>query len=146
MRQEDTKGLRMEVSDALAWFEEQDVSIINPDAVTTHILDRHQDLRGEDADWYRGAAWNVIRDLVRREIGKYKVQPETDEQLVLPGFSRIQRRYLIDVDGTQLAIKVEELTDEQIDAKVAEMDTMMHGLQEHIDELIRYKNARRASA
>jgi hypothetical protein len=58
---------------------------------------------------------------------------------VLPGFTRIQKEYLIEEEGVTVSIPIEDMTDEQIAEKEAELTAMGTGCFEHAAELQRYR-------
>lgn len=111
--------------------------------VTQEIVGLHPDVRGEDAPWYRSRAYDDVRAAVRHVVRSYKPAVEgTDEQLLLPGFERLQKAYLVSRDGDQIVVPTNQLTDEEVDAKVGELRRMAEGCHLHADELIRYRKTR----
>ena len=122
--------------------------IVNPDWVTQSFMAAHADLHGTDSEC---AIFNMranVRSEVRRHLNKFKLGPEgdTDPQLLLPGFTRMQRVYLVNREGQQVGVPVEHLTREEIQAKCAELLAMSDGCLEHVRELRRYLADRAAAS
>ena len=117
---------------------------IHPDWVTQEIINRHSEIMGDDTNFYLCVGREAIRDQVRKQINRFRLTPEKalnlDQQLVLPGYERLQRFYLIESDSTQIAIPLEKMTNAQRKAKVIELRAMGDGCHQHADELERYDN------
>ena len=75
-----------------------------------------------------------LRDFERRE----KEEDDDDREPFLPGFPRIQRRYLIERDGERVVIPFMRMTKEEVIAKAAEHGRMAAGSLEHQQQLLRY--------
>ncbi len=118
-----------------------------PAWVTQQVLKKHKRISGADKAFYVLCAAEHVRDSVRRVLRKYRPDPEseTDPQLVLPGYDRLQRAYLVNRGNEQVVVRIDLLTDEEIDAKIAEYQRMAAGLKKHANELRRYKQKRRAA-
>ncbi len=117
----------------------------HPDWVTQEIMAQHASIVGEDSDFHLVVSRETVRAQVRKQIGRYKLTPEgalcPDGQLVLEGFEFLQRAYLIDRDGEQVAIPVERMTSAMRQAKIKELRAMGQGCMRHADELERYDAA-----
>ena len=115
--------------------------------VTRVVVERHPHIRGQDADWYRFCAYETVRDAVRQCLRRLKPDPkgETDEQLLLPGFERLQKAYLVSRNEEQVGVPIELLTDDENGAKVTELRRMAAGCLEHAAELKRYHAERKAA-
>lgn len=117
---------------------------VKPDWVTKEILDAHQEISGDDSDFYFCLAREAIRDQVRKQINRFRLTPEqalvVDKQIVLPGFERLQRAYLIEINGDQIAIPIEKMTDAQLQTKITELEAMGDGCYQHATELKRYRD------
>lgn len=115
---------------------------LHPDWVTQKIQANHQNIEGEDSDFYTCVSKETIRDQVRKRINKFKISPErnseVDKQLVIPGFERLQLAYVIEINGEQIAIPLPVMTSAQRKAKAAELRAMGAGCYQHADELDRY--------
>lgn len=115
---------------------------VQPDWVVKEILDSHQEITGNDSDFYFCVAREAIRDQVRKQINRFRLSQEQavaiDKQIVLPGFERLQRAYLIEIRGKQIAVPLEKMTSLQRQAKIAELQAMGDGCFQHAEELERY--------
>lgn len=115
---------------------------IHPDWITQEILNGHPDIDGVDSDFYLCVGRESVRAQVRQQINRFKLTPDKalyiDRQLVLPGYERLQVFYLIDADGEQVAIPIEQMSAGQRLAKIAELRAMGDGCHQHAAELERY--------
>ncbi|MFP4895779.1 hypothetical protein [Paraburkholderia sp. EG304] len=119
----------------------------HPDWITEAVMQRHVALEGEECEFYLVCSRGYVRSMVGKRLGRAKLSTSIvpDEQLVLPGFTRVQKEYLIEEDGTTVSVPIEDMTDEQIIEKEAELTAMGTGCFEHAAELQRYRLARAAS-
>ena len=117
---------------------------LNRDWVVQAILSKHNDVAGEDEDFYRCASRKTVESAVRQQINRFDLRAEVtpDKQLVLEGFERLQRYYAFEDRGVQIAIPVEDMTDAQLGAKQAELIAMGAGCYQHADEIGRYRAQR----
>lgn len=60
----------------------------------------------------------------------------------MPGFERLQTHYLVERDEERVAVRIDHLTDEEIEAKAKEQETMGRACFQHADELRRYGDLR----
>lgn len=88
------------------------------------------------------AVWHLASEVNRSIKAMEKDGP--DPQELLPGFERLQRRYSVERNGQQWLVPVAELTDEEIDAKIAEHRAMAAGHELHARELERFREERRS--
>lgn len=130
--------LTNEISQILSEMESE--SRWHPDWITQKVINLHPDIEGKDKDFYTITSRTMIRGQVRKHLDRFKLKAETepDQQLLLPGFTRLQRRYLVAIDGTQVAVRIEDMTREQRRAKSVELRRMGLGCFQHADELDRY--------
>lgn len=114
----------------------------HPKWVTDQILANHEMIEGEDIDFYFCVARNTIYDQVKRRISQFKLTPEkgsqTNLQLVLPGFARLQVAYVIESEGESIAVPLKKMCYSQRQAKRAELIAMGNGCFQHAEELRRY--------
>lgn len=139
--------LTREIAEAISTLMEQGQTLRREWIVQT-ILARHDDVEGEDADFYRCASRKTIEGAVRQQINRFEPKAEVtpDRQLVLEGFERLQRYYALEERGELIAIPVDAMTDAQLEAKQAELIAMGAGCYQHAEEIQRYRDARRAAA
>lgn len=138
--------LTQEIEAVIKEMDDLKTSKLNPDWITNEVIKRHPDIEGADADFWQCTGRADVRNKVRARLNKYKVSDDLspDPQLLLDGFERVQQRYLISEGEVQVAIRIEDCTDEQILAKYNELRAMGDGCYQHADELMRYLQARKA--
>lgn len=143
-----TSDLRNEIQAVIKNADERGLATLQPKWLTQQILNNHQDVSGEDAPFYSITARLAVYDAVREAMNAYKIKPagQTDDQMKLPGFEHLQRRYYVTVNNEQLAIRIQDLTDEQRADKVRELRAMGHGCFQHADELERFDASTIAAA
>lgn len=111
--------------------------------VVEAVLARHPGIEGIDAEWYSVAARGHVQAAANRAVRQYRgLTEETDVQLVLTGFERIQRAYSIERNGQPAVVPIELCTNEELLEKAAEQLGMAKGLQRHARELRAYVAAR----
>mgnify|MGYP000252018536 CR=1 FL=1 len=120
----------------------------HPEWITQAVCDMHRDVHGPDADFWTVIGRAEIRERVRAAINRFKVKAtaEPDRQIVLSGFERLQTHYLVEEDGAQVAIPVQDMTDAHWDAKEREFASMLDGLAQHLAEIRRYRVTSRHAA
>lgn len=113
---------------------------LHPDWVTNSVMSEHTEIDGEDTDFYRIAARMTVRQEVRKCLNAFKPTEDSspNEQLVLEGFERLQKYYLVNRDGTQVAARIDTLSEIEIRLKISELKSMAAGCLLHADELARY--------
>lgn len=111
-----------------------EASHLHPDWITHVVMSQYTDIQGKDSDFYTIMARTYIRDQVRKRLNGY----QADDPQVIEYFNRLQERYLLDDDGEQVAIRVQDMTRAQRLQKAAELRTMGAGCYQHADELERY--------
>lgn len=121
---------------------------IETDWIANLVMSNHRDVSGEDAEFYVLCGWAHVKTAVRAVVRSFKPEPEDvpDAQIVLPGFERLQTKYHCERNGKSWLVPIDELTDEEIDAKAHEYETMAEGCRLHAAELRRYKNQRGQAA
>lgn len=138
-----------DVSKVLSEMEAEGIRAISPDAVTMNVIDSFGVHDQQDAR-YQVAMIDHVRRTVSNMFNRYKVKAEVDEevdtQLVLPGYERLQQRYLIHENGQSFAVRTDELTDEQLITKQSELRNMGAGCFKHADEIGRYMEERRVES
>lgn len=116
--------------------------ICHPKWITQQILENHEDIEGEDTDFYTCVSKSTIYDQVKRRINRFGLTPEkslqSNSQIVLPGFDRLQMAYVVELDGEPAAIPLKKMYSSQRKAKIAELMAMGNGCFQHADELRRY--------
>lgn len=94
-------------------------------------------------DWHIQCAYEGVKNAVREAVRRYEPsEAESDPQIIMQGFERLQKAYSVQRDGQHKVIPIDYLTDAEIDAKVDELECMAAGCTKHAEELKRYKNGR----
>lgn len=85
----------------------------------------------------------------RKDVGSYiaKMYGDDDDKQktldqFLPGFEHVQRRYVIKRGSEDVAVLVEQMTDDEIDARVQLLKRRGRACLAHADELARFKAIR----
>jgi len=140
--------LTREINELILAMQERNEPRMHPDWITQEIMLRHPGIEGEDSDFYTLTARSHVRDSVRQALNRFKVKPElvANSQITLEGFERLQRYYLADEDGAQVAVRVQDMTERQLADKAAELRAMGAGCYQHADEIERYHAQRRMAA
>lgn len=115
--------------------------------IVQSIVKNHPLQTGIETDFYLCCAYAHVRAVVRstlQSMRKRDNEAEGDPQMILPGFDRLQLRYVVGDDDGQI-VPIELLTPDQIKEKIQELRRMARGCVEHADELERYLSQRAAA-
>lgn len=137
-----TTDLQREISEKIEYLRTHNGPVLHPDWISQAIFADHEDIRGADAEFYRCCAWTTVRREVRQQINQVESDPR-DHQISLEGFEHLQDYYVVTRNKEQVAVRVDHLTDSEIDVKANEYDSMGSTCLAHADELRRYKDLRR---
>ena len=112
--------------------------------LTTIVVEAHPNLKGADANWYRVCAYGYVRDAVRKLVNASKAisGKEPDQQMLLPGFNRLQKLYAVERQGKPVFVPIDQMSDDEIKEKIREYTAMAVGCEEHVKELKRYLRER----
>ena len=133
--------VRTEVSRVISDMFNQNIRAISKRAIVDRVLDRWLDfIEGEAADLAKVALYDMVWSLVGKQMNddKHAGADETQPQLILEGWKHLQKLYVVGVDGEQMYIDIESMTDDQIQDKAEEHRKIGRGNLEHADELERY--------
>ncbi|HEY1242210.1 MAG TPA: hypothetical protein VGF16_16715 [Bryobacteraceae bacterium] len=93
-----------------------------------------------DGDFYELCAYQHVRLSIRMVLRDYKlVSEKPDPQLVLPGFSYVQKAYAVERDEEPCIIPISKMSREQLLAKESELKQMADGCRKHAAELKRFR-------
>lgn len=108
--------------------------------ITTEIVSNHEDELVGDAYFSRHNNWENTRREVNRTIKQMAdIQPEGDQgQLVLEGFERLQKYYMVTRDDERVGVHIYDMTKEELIQKKSELRSMRKGLEVHEDEIDRF--------
>jgi len=115
--------------------------------VANAVVQRHQRPDGADADFYLLCAHHHVRKLVQSALRRFNPSSDgsTDERLLLPGFERLQRFYLVTRDDDQVAVPIGQMSNGEIASKITELKAMSRGCMELADDLTKYRSNRPVS-
>lgn len=136
-----TRDLSNEIAAKIEALREAGRPILHPDWITQEIMEDHQD----DMEFLRCTSRACVREGVRHCLSRFKLVPtlEADKQIVLPGFERLQEYYMCTREGTQQAVHVDYMTNEELELKAVELEAMAEGCNQHADEIRRFIHFRR---
>lgn len=98
---------------------------------------------GEHADFYACCAYGHVAHCVRNVLrGEKAKEASDDDNLLLPGFKRLHRRYSVMRDSEQVIVPIEAMTVRELKTKADEYLAMARGNKQHADELLRYAGHR----
>lgn len=134
--------LKNEIGAKIEWLRENNGPELHPNWIAKAIMDDHSDIQGTDADFHLCCSYAIVRKEVTQQINQTETDPKVT-QLALDGFAHLQHYYVIERSGERLAVRVDNLTDTELDGKAGEYDSMGRTCLEHADEIRRYKELRR---
>jgi len=104
------------------------------------LVQRHT--KPSDSDFSLCAAYWTSKERVAAHFREEKNRETDDSQTKLPGFEKLQTRYLIRGE----LVPTEQLTVAEVRTKAKELRAMARGLLAHADELDRYADAKQDAA
>lgn len=119
---------------------------VRADWVARGIIQKKDQIEGEDAPFYQVCAYRDVKRIAKRVIGKFEVTEETPEQLVLPGFVHLCKAYPMDRDGAVELVPVALCTDQELLARARQLREMARGCRAHAAEIQDYVTARAIAA
>ena len=136
--------LKQEIAAKIEWLQANNGRILHPDAITDALMGDHAAISGEDADFHTCCSRSTVRDEVRRMLNRFDIKAEdrVDPQIILAGFERLQCYYMTIRAGDRVAVRVDDMTAEELDAKEAELDAIAAGCMLHKGEIRRYRESK----
>lgn len=120
--------------------------VVIVDWLTHEIVASKAEISGLDVEFYRVCAFTHVKDVVKRCVGKYDAKEQTDKQLRLDGFEHLQVAYTVTREGQVVLVPVDQLTDDEIEARASEYMAMAESCRAHARELRSYRRARKLAA
>lgn len=101
---------------------------------------------GEHKDFWLHCGYEKTRAAVTRRINRRAADiiEETDAQPLLPGYEHLHAYYLVRRNGDDIAVHVDDMTDDEIDQKIARIEKMGKSCFSHAKEFKRFKRERKA--
>lgn len=142
MDSQDQNRLQNEVAQLIEQRLGQGVAI-RADWFVHEVVLTHPDVHGADADWHTRNSYLAVREAVRKAVQRYRPKKgDAESQLVMPGCEYLQKGYLVDRGGEQCVVPTEQLTRDEIRAKMRELEGMAEGCLRHRDELAKFLEMR----
>lgn len=120
-----------------------------PQEITKTVCDLHKLglAQNEHASFWEGAAIAHICDVVRKRITRraFDVSSEPPPQLELIERERLHSYYVVRRQGRDVGLPLSQLTNLELDAKIAKIRQMGITCQAHADDLELYKTSREPS-
>lgn len=109
--------------------------------IVKEIIDRHSEIYGDEVHWYRDRAFRDVHAVAGKIMRKYKQEEEEGEnQLTLPGYRRLQRGYALTRESEPALVPIEDMSVNDFNCKIEQLDSMIKGCQIHKQELIEYRD------
>jgi hypothetical protein len=102
--------------------------------------------KGEHSEFALLCTVEHVRARVHSVLGRMKNRPDPGAELLLPGFEYLQRGYIVERRDQLMPIRIDLMSDDELDAKADEYERMGAGCYKHAAEIRRYKAARKAAA
>ena len=112
--------------------------------IAHEVAQRHSLPQFPGREWHEYFHYEGLRAAVRRVLREFKPEPDSDPQTTLPGFELVRLAYAVRRDDDIIVVPTDDLEDEEVESKIAELDAMSLGCAAHADELRRYLRERRA--
>lgn len=119
----------------------RNVRQMHPAWIAQEVMADHSKISGADAAFYQFCSRQLVRDEVRLAINKSQSTVPA-KQLTLPGMQHLQHYYVVERKGEQVAVRLDRLTNEEIERKAHDYDRLARACSEHADELRRYGKLR----
>lgn len=136
-----TAEIRKFISDKIAAGETVVVEWLTQEVVSAKAA-----IEGDDLPFYRVCAYAHVKDIVKRCVGKYDARPETNRQIVLPGFDHLQEAYTVRRNDEIVLVPISQLSDSELLDRAAEYDDMAKGCHKHALEIRGFVRAREYEA
>lgn len=103
--------------------------------ITHQVISERAGVEGEDADFYRACAFDVVARVAKECIGKYAPKSQGDAQLVMDGFEYAQKAYPVDRGGDRVLVPTDQLSSDELNERAEEYERMGRGCLRHAKEL-----------
>jgi hypothetical protein len=121
-----------------------------PTFVTQAICTQHLEglAEGEHKDFWLHCGYEKTRAAVTRRINRRAadiIEDSLEAQPLLPGYDHLHAYYLVRRGGDDIAVHVDDMTDDEIDQKIARIRKMGQTCFAHAKEFGRFKRERAAA-
>jgi hypothetical protein len=145
-----TETFETEIAVVVAQWDKAGRDLV-PSFITNELVQSHKHglaRANEHTPFFEHYTYKGLRQHVGAFISKNYGDDDRDEKIdqqVLPGFDFVQRRYVITRGDEKVAVLVECMTDDELDAHVQFLRRRGQACMSHADELARFKHLRGAS-
>lgn len=137
------KDLDKEIGEHVALIQGSNGGSVDKHFLIQSVLNEHSLPDDVEDGFWICTARELVSLRVNRHWQRLKASETVpDAQLIFPGYERLQRQYLTERDGRSVAVRVEDMTSEELEKKAAELESMSEGLIQHAEEIRRYLRQR----
>lgn len=136
------KQVRDDIRRYIGFMAERNNSQLDPDWITQAVLNEHADITGPDSDFYLCCSRQTVRHEARQIINRLEWDQEKDAQIVLEGFERLQKYYMTERSGQRVAVRIDLMTQDELESKLREHEARLAAEEVHVQELRRYIDQR----
>lgn len=113
-----------------------------------HAVRKHMQRPTGDSAWYwlecEALAVDALVAAAIRARRDIEAGAEAPEQIVMPGYERLQKFYSVMREGEQTLVPIDQLSELEVESKKAEFQRNIRGLSIHLDEFADYHRKRLA--
>lgn len=126
----------------------QSGEIAHAELVIRETIEARGEIAGEDeaVEFYGLCAHEHVARVVKKVINKRQEDDEEggqkSDQLLFEGFEYLRSAYTLHRAGDLVIVPLEQMTDDEIDARAEDLDRSSEGCKAHANELRRYKGMR----
>lgn len=107
---------------------------------TAQAINQFGEIEGEGADFYTICTMETLTKIVKDAVGKYD-KPDADTP-TLEGFEYLKIAYPVHRGGDHVLVPIEQMTDDEIDARCAQFQDAADGYLKHVAEFQTFKRDR----
>ena len=122
--------------------------VVRVNWIAAEVMQNHPDIDGADAAFYRTCTRLHLPNVIKKATKRYEDREDRapDHQMVLPGFERMQKAYLVHRDGQPLLVPIDMMADEELAQRADLYVAFSRGNLAHAKELREYLRRRQAVA
>lgn len=117
--------------------------VVRRDWLALEVLENYSDLHGEHADYYKAMARRFIDGTAKRVIGKLEKANPGQTEFTMEGYEHLQMAYPLKREGELMLVPVEQASDDELEDRAREYESMAEGALAHAAEIRRYIQLRR---
>lgn len=123
---------------------QQNAGKLLPTWITQAVMADHPDILGLDFEFHLCCSRMAVRKEATQQINKLDTSISESQQLTFEGFDHLHQYYVIGKGDDRAAIRIDLLTDVQLEEKAAEYLAMGQACLAHAYEIQRYVTIRKA--